>query len=69
MSEKIELELIEEYVYANEKRVRFKIKGTNIIVNVSAETLEEGVRKALQLIRNLKVVERLKELHGGAAGI
>jgi len=62
MSGKIELELIEEYVYAGERRFRFRIKGTNIILNVEAEDVESGLKKAVDMIRKLKIIERLKEL-------
>jgi len=62
MSSKIELELIEEYVYAGERRFRFRIKGTNIILNVEAEDVESGLKKAADMIRKLKIIERLKEL-------
>ncbi|OYT48519.1 MAG: hypothetical protein B6U85_02485 [Desulfurococcales archaeon ex4484_42] len=62
MSSKIELELIEEYVYAGERRFRFRIKGTNIILNVEAEDVESGLKKAVDMIRKLKIIERLKEL-------
>jgi len=60
--EEITLELIEEYEYAGEKRFRFKIKGTNIIINVEAENSESAAKKAVKMIRMLKINERLKEL-------
>jgi len=51
----IELELIEEYIINNEKRFRVRIKGTNIILNVSADTLEEAVKRALDIISKLGI--------------
>ena len=51
----IELELIEEYIINNERRFRVRIKGTNIILNVSAETLEEAAKKALDIINKLGI--------------
>jgi len=62
MSSKIELELVEEYIYAGERRFRFRIKGTNIILNVEAEDIESGLKKAVDMVRKLKIIERLKEL-------
>ncbi len=62
MSDKVELELVEEYVYARERRFRFRIKGTNIILNVEAEDVESGLKKAVDMIRRLRIIERLKEL-------
>ncbi len=59
MSKEIELELIEEYVYLGERRFRFKIKGTNVIINVKAESVEKGVEKALEIIRKIKLDEVL----------
>jgi len=38
---KYEFEIIEEYFLNGEHRFRLKLKGTNIIVNVVAETPEE----------------------------
>ena len=69
MSKEIEIELIEEYTYLGEKRFRFKIKGTNIIINVKASNLEEGAKKALEIIRKVRLEEALKKSSGGAAGI
>ncbi len=61
MSVSIDLELIEEYELMGEKRFRFRVKGTNIVINVSAENVEEAKKKALELARDLGV-ERVLEL-------
>ena len=60
----VELELIETYELVGEKRYRFRIKGTKIVVNVAAENESEAVEKALKLIKDLeldKLAEKLKE--------
>jgi len=49
----VELDLIEEYVYWGEKRYRFKVKGTNIIVNVRADSVDEGVEKAIEVLKKI----------------
>lgn len=53
----IELELVDEYVYMGEKRYRFKIKHTNIIINVRAENPEEGADKAIELLKKIGYVD------------
>ena len=61
----LELELVEEYVYGGKRRFRFKLKGTNFIVNVSAESMEDGVRRAIEVLKKLGVITEVS----GAAGI
>ncbi len=55
----IDLELIDEYVYMGEKRYRFKIKNTNIVINVRAENPEEGANKAIELLKKIGYVDSL----------
>ena len=52
----VELDLIEEYLYLDEKRYRFRIRGTNIIINVRADSVEEGVERAVELLRRIGYV-------------
>ena len=56
----MELELIEEYTYAGQRRFRFKVKNTNIILNVAAENLDEGVKKAVELLNKLRLFDLSK---------
>ncbi|MEM4499007.1 MAG: hypothetical protein QXH57_02715 [Sulfolobales archaeon] len=49
------LELIEEYIIDGERRFKLKIKGTNLVFNVSGSNLEEAVRKATSMIKYLKI--------------
>ncbi|MEM1623205.1 MAG: hypothetical protein QXZ60_02205 [Sulfolobales archaeon] len=49
----VELDLIEEYVYWGEKRYRFRIKGTNIVVNVRADSVDEGIEKAIEVLKKI----------------
>jgi len=63
MTEPHELELVEEYELLGEKRYRLRIKGTSIYLNVAAETLEEAIDKAQQMIEEMqldKLIEVLK---------
>jgi len=63
-SKGIELELIEEYELLGEKRFRFRIKGTNIIINVGANGLEEAKEKALKIIEDMRLNEFLSRIKG-----
>ncbi len=57
----VELELIEEYTFAGQHRFRFKVKNTNIILNVAAENLDEGVKKAVELLSRLRLFDLSKQ--------
>ncbi len=50
-----ELELIEKYEIGGQQRFRLRIKGTNIILNVEAQSEEEALRKAAELMVKLKM--------------
>lgn len=52
----IELDLVEEYLYAGEKRYRFRIRGTNIVINVRADSVEEGIERAVELLKKIGYV-------------
>jgi len=56
---RIEFELIEEYYYAGQHRYRLKVKETHIIVNVAADSLDEAVEKAFEILRSSGVLENL----------
>ncbi|MCX8184921.1 MAG: hypothetical protein RMI56_00090 [Sulfolobales archaeon] len=49
----IELDLIEEYVYRGESRFRFKVRGTNLIVNVRAGDVNEAIEKAIEVLKRV----------------
>jgi len=53
----LELEILEEYELLGEKRFRVKIKGTKIVLNVSAENNEEAIKKAKELIKKIRLDE------------
>ena len=59
------LEIVEEYVIEGKKRFRVGIKGTKIVLNVSASSPHEAATKAAELALKLGVVRK----RGGAAGI
>lgn len=58
----IELELVDVYRYEGfvGKRFSFRIKGTKIYVNVLANSVEEAVEKAKQLINQLELNKFIK---------
>ncbi len=58
---KIELELIEVYRYEGipGKRFRFQIKNTNIYINVSADDVEEALKKAEDILKHLELDKKL----------
>ena len=65
----IELELVDVYRYEGfpEKRFRFRIKDTRIYINVSADSIEEAVEKAKNIIKHLELDKyiALKKKGGG----
>ena len=72
MSEHFELqvEFVERYTLpTGEQRFRFRIKGTSIYINVTADNEDEAREKALRLAREIgldKVLREIfeKQLHG-----
>ncbi|MEM0371568.1 MAG: hypothetical protein QXG46_04090 [Ignisphaera sp.] len=58
----LELELVDVYRYEGfiGKRFRFRIKGTKIYVNVLANSVEDAVEKAKQLIKQLELEKYVK---------
>lgn len=63
-SREVELELIEEYELLGERRFRFRIKGTNIVINVGASKLEEAKEKAIKIIEDMRLIEFLEKIKG-----
>ena len=53
----LEFEILEEYELLGERRFRVRIKGTKIVLNVSAESNEEAIRKAKELVKKIKLDE------------
>jgi len=60
-----ELEIVEEYEIEGRKRFRIRVKGTNIILNVTASSPNEAAEKAAEIANNLGLIRKA----GGAAGI
>ena len=56
------LEVIEEYELLGEKRYRLRIKGTNVIINVHADSSEEAVKKAVRILQEMGLLEEVKQL-------
>lgn len=42
----MEMEIVEEYVQHDTKRFKVRVKGTKVIINVSAEDAKEALEKA-----------------------
>ncbi len=59
-----DFEVIEEYELLGEKRFRVRLKGTNIVFNVSASSKDEAVERALELARRLEVDKVIDKLRG-----
>ncbi len=50
----IEVTYMESKNPGSEKRYRIKVRGTNIILNVRAETADEAIEKARRILEDLK---------------
>jgi hypothetical protein len=61
MASTIELELVDVYRYEGfvGKRFRFRIKGSKVYINVLANSIEEAVEKAKQIINRLELDKQL----------
>jgi len=60
-SKKIELELVEEYFYAGQHRFKLRVRGTSLVINVSANDIDEASRKAYEILRDSSALEQLAE--------
>ena len=60
-----DLIIVERYSMLGQPRYRIQVAGTNIVFNVSAETDEEAIEKALVLAEKIglskSVVEAIKQ--------
>lgn len=57
------LELVEEYTCGAQPRYRFRVKDTNIVLNIEASSREDAWNKAIELFRKLeigKIVDEVK---------
>lgn len=66
MISKNELKVVEVYELFNEKRYRIRVEGTNIVINVSATSEEEALRKALSILAQANLdkdsLERIRSI-------
>ena len=60
----MEFEVVETYVLDGQRRYRLRVKGTNIVVNVAADTVEEAGEKAVKLLEKAKILEALRRRSG-----
>ncbi len=58
------VEIVERYELLGEQRYRVRVKGTNFYLNIKASSDEEALRKALELIRVLKLDNLAEKLQG-----
>ncbi len=58
----MELEVLEEYSVAGEKRFRILVRGTNIILNVKAGNEEEALTRARELAEKMGLPEVLDSI-------
>jgi len=65
MVSKKNLKIVEKYVFLGEFRYRVQIVGTNIVLNVKADSDEEALNKASELAKTIgltdEYVEKLRE--------
>ncbi len=52
------LEVIEEYIIEGKKRFRVRVKGTNIVFNVSANSPNEAASRAAELALKLGIIKK-----------
>ena len=50
----IEVTYMESRTPGSEKRYRVKVKGTNIILNIRADTADEALEKARRILDDMK---------------
>jgi len=62
--EEVEFEIVEVYMLDGQKRFRLRVKGTNIVVNVAAETPDEAGEKAASLLEKSRIAEILRKSGG-----
>ena len=71
MVSKSDLKLIETYQLIDETRYRICVKGTNIIVNVSAPNEDQALEKALSILIQAglddETLEKVRKLVGNDA--
>ncbi|MCE4603250.1 MAG: hypothetical protein F7C08_00215 [Desulfurococcales archaeon] len=48
-----EFEVVEKYVLQGERRFRVRVKGTRIVVNIAADSVEEAVEKARAILERV----------------
>ena len=57
----VELIIEDHYILENDSRYKVRVKGTNIIVNVSASNKDEALEKAMKLLEKSRLTEVLRK--------
>jgi len=61
------LEVVEHYTLLGEHRWRIRVKGTRITLNVAADSAEEALEKARDMLERVGLAELLKRLERGGS--
>lgn len=56
------LELVEEYTCGSQLRYRFRVKDTNIVLNITANSTDEAWSKAIKMFNELRINEVVEEV-------
>ncbi len=56
----VELVIEDHYILESDSRYKVRVKGTNIIVNVSASSRDEALEKAKKLLEKSRLADVLK---------
>jgi len=56
------LELVEEYTCGSQLRYRFRVKDTNIVLNITANSIDEAWSKAIRMFNELRINEVVEEV-------
>ncbi|MEM1555549.1 MAG: hypothetical protein QXO78_01550 [Desulfurococcaceae archaeon] len=63
MIDKKQFKVIDKYVLNDQFRYRVAIEGTNVILNVSADSDEEAIKNAIELAEKIGLTnEKIEEL-------
>ncbi|MEB3779985.1 MAG: hypothetical protein GSR85_07130 [Desulfurococcales archaeon] len=49
-----ELEVVEEYLLHGERRFKLRVKGSKITVNVAADSIDEAMEKARNILKKIR---------------
>lgn len=56
------VELVEEYTCGTQPRYRFRVKDTNIVINIEAGSREDAWNKVVELFEKLEIGKIIDEI-------